>query len=161
MHPKVEEFLQKAKEEELKKRQDRLIELGLYEEIEVSTGIYNRTEWITDKETGRYVCKYYKWIAVDVSDEEYEMILKHYPPNEQEQPRNNGAEKFLGTINTLTLIIGIFIAMALALYGFIAGSSMSILYGIGGALITTIYWAVIKVTLNISNNLHQINAKLK
>ena len=161
MHPKVEEFLQKAKEDELKKRQDQLIKLGLYEEIEVSNGNYNRLGYITDKDTGQYVYKYYKWVAIDISDEEYEMILKYYPPNEQEQPCNNGAEKFLETINTLTLIIGIVIAMALALYGFIAGSSMSILYGIGGALITTIYWAVIKVTLNISNNLHQINAKLK
>ena len=34
MHPKVEDGLQTARAEELKKRQKKLIELGLYEEDE-------------------------------------------------------------------------------------------------------------------------------
>ena len=154
MHPKVEDFLQKAKEEELKKRQDRLIELGLYEEIEVSNDTYNRMECITDKETGVYVYKYYKWIAVDVSDEEYEMILKHSHSNKQNLNYKNGAEQFINVINTIILMIGIVAAIVLVFTGFA-------IYGIYSALITTIFWAVIKVALNISNNLHQINAKLK
>ena len=105
--------------------------------------------------------KYYKRNIVDISDEEYEMILKHSHPNKQKLNYKNGAEQFLCVINTIILIIGIIAAIVLVFTGLIEEEIGYALYVICVVLITTIYWAVIKVTLNISNNLHQINAKLK
>ena len=158
MHPKVERFLREARNKELQEREKILIELGLYEDIEVNGNDgYDYHEYDPISISN----KYYKRNIVDISDEEYEMILKHSHPNKQKLNNKNGAEQFLGVINTIILIIGIIAAIVLVFIGWIEEEIRYALYGICVALITTIYWAAIKVTLNISNNLHQINAKLK
>lgn len=151
MHPKVERFLREARNKELQEREKILIELGLYEDIEVNGNDgYDYHEYDPKSISN----KYYKRNIVDISDEEYEMILKHSHPNKQKLNYKNGAEQFIDVINTIILIIGIIAAIVLVYTGFA-------IYGICVVLITTIFWAVIKVALNISNNLHQINAKLK
>jgi hypothetical protein len=158
MHPKVERFLREARNKELQEREKILIELGLYEDIEVNGNDgYDYHEYDPKSISN----KYYKRNIVDISDEEYEIILKHSHSNKQNLNYKNGAEQFLGVINTIILIIGIIAAIVLVFTGLIEEEIGYALYGICVVLITTIYWAVIKVTLNISNNLHQINAKLK
>ena len=74
---------------------------------------------------------------------------------------DNGAERTLNTINkimlTLAIIGGIimfFVALAIEEYGLILWS-LAIILGY------VIVWAVVKVYINISNNLHAINNKLK
>ena len=76
----------------------------------------------------------------------------------------NGAERFLGTINIILLILAIIFAVMLPilgprLYGQDLGADIVI--SVSVLFTTLIYCSVVKVVLNISNNLHQINAKLK
>ena len=162
MHPKVEEFLQKARAEELKKRRKKLIELGLSEAIEVdSQNGYDSYEWVWNNEKGISEPKYYR-NDIDISDEEYEEILKYYP-NTNSTPISDSAESILEVLNVITLIFGIAAGFICFIIGVIGqyGSSYLIISGICIAIISTISWAALKVILNISNNLHQINSKLK
>ena len=163
MHPKVERFLQKAKAEELKERQKKLIELGLYEAIEVDgQNGYDSYEWVWNNEKGISEPKYYKRYDIDISDEEYEEILKYYP-NTNSTPISDSAESILEVLNVITLIFGIATGFICFIIGVIGqyGSSYLIISGICIAIISIISWTVLKVILNISNNLHQINSKLK
>ena len=163
MHPKVEEFLQKAKAEELKERQKKLIELGLYEAIEVDgQNGYDSYEWVWNNEKGISERKYIKRYDIDISDEEYEEILKYYP-NTNSTPISDSAESILEVLNVMTLIFGIAAGFICFIIGVIGqyGSSYLIISGICIAIISIISWAALKVILNISNNLHQINSKLK
>lgn len=166
MHPKVEEFLQKAKEEELKNRQKKLIELGLYEKVECDgTNGFHACNRVWNQERQCYELKHYTHVAIDVSDEEYEEILNanaNANANANNTRRSDGAESILGILNVITLILGIaagFICLIIGVNNY--GSGSLIISGICITIISIISWAALKVILNISNNLHQINSKLK
>lgn len=83
MHEKVKEFLEAKKSEERKvfeeKKQKKLIELGLFEKeyapegIKTSYSDYPENEYDTTTNSS----KWYKKVAIDVTDEEYAEILKH------------------------------------------------------------------------------------
>lgn len=105
---------------------------------------------------------------VEVTDEEFEEIKKYAQLNkkvdetevEEELPYNNAAEKTLSTINTIMLAIAllggfIWFFVALSNAGFMAG-----IPALGVMLGYLIVWATVKVYVNISNNLHEINHKL-
>jgi len=79
MNPKVQEFLDKKKEEELKLRNEHLISLGLVDKskIEKIYGSAFADNAIKEEETGRYYVKRYG--ALEVTDEEYAEICKYSP----------------------------------------------------------------------------------
>lgn len=166
MDTKVKEFLDaaKAKEREAfeKKRDEHLISLGLISEVvrEYSSHYSTRfEEWDVDKQMYYYDRKQ----PVKVTDEEYEEILKYSTKNEIEEIEiENGAENFLSVMNGINLAIGImaavvliFVALAYRNGGYYFLASVVIL------LTSLISWAIVKVVLNISNNLHKINSKQK
>lgn len=169
MDAKVKEFLEtaKAKEREAfeKKRDEHLISLGLVNEgesVREYADNYNYVFNKWDEETKKYYRE--KLVAISVTDEEYEEIKKYSATDVvEEEELENGAEKFLAVINGISLAIGIIAAIVLI---FVALDS----YRNGGyfflasvviLLMSLVSWAIVKVVLNISNNLHKINSKLK
>lgn len=168
MDEKVRSFLDKAKSE-------KLIAMGLIKETIKEYGPYGLTYSKYDPETK----KYYREtppIPVDVTDEEFEKICKFAEMNHSKQQEenidskiaeigaiNNGAERILSLCNTIGIVIGIVAAVVCVLVGLFLDSEYSILFIVYGILILipfTLSWAALKVFLNISNNLHQINSKL-
>jgi len=67
----------------------------------------------------------------------------------------------LGTINTIILAVSIIAAIALTICAIAWGKGALFLIGLGVLLVGLISWDIVKVMLNISNNLHKINSKLK
>ena len=85
MNPKVEEFINKMKEEQEKQKKEYLISLGLVDESKSINTIEildkwdgtNDCEW--DFKLQKYCKKVQKYEALDVTDEEYQEILKYAP----------------------------------------------------------------------------------
>ena len=70
MNPKVQEFLDKKKAEELQRRNEHLISLGLVDEEKSSSIVYDEENQLSyDIEN----------LAIEVTDEEYAEICKYYP----------------------------------------------------------------------------------
>ena len=177
----VKEYLDAAKAAERKKFEEKrdsiLISLGLvdpdktkreYSDLDYYTYAY--PEWDPEKR------KHYRIVhePVEVTDEEFEEIMKYAPKVSKKEVLNdikytprfveveNGAEKFLAVVNNIALAIGIIAAVFLL---FIALNSNKIagyfvLSALGVLLVSFVSWAVVKVVLNVSNNLHEINAKM-
>ena len=155
----------KAREDYEKKRDAHLIRLGLVdkEKKSIQYSRYQTAEYTTwDPEKQMYfgtVCS-----PIEVTDEEYEEIKRLTEDKSKETlDMSNGAESFLNVILIISLIIGIIAALGLFITGSIQYRGGGI-YMLGGAamLITSLVnFAVGKVVLNISNNLHSINAKTK
>ena len=168
MDPKVKQFLDEAKAKERtefeKQRDAHLIKLGLVDE-EKSTIEYSKSysEALGFVNYDAEKDMYYKgvFVPVEVTDEEYEQIKRYTAPKVQavadSNDEANSAEVFLANVNNIVRVIVIVSSILLA----IEGSWMLFLVGVLvllGGLITT---AAVKVLLNISNNLHEINAKIK
>ena len=172
MNPKVKQFLEEAKAKERaefeKQRDAHLITLGLGDE-EKSTLEYSDcySPALGFEKYDREQNKYYKRVPapIEVTDEEYEQIKRYTAPKVQtiadSDDEANSAEVFLGGINNIVRIIVIATSIVIAIFALIESSWMLFLLGVLlllGGLITT---AAVKVLLNISNNLHDINSKLK
>ena len=149
MDPKVKEFIDAAKSKERakfeKERDAHLIRLGLVK-----------------KET-RKTYDGVSYIPLDVTDEEYAEINKitEEKPNEDIKIEN-GAENFLAVFNGIFLGIGILASVILVCISFDSyDGGIYFLSGLGVLLVSFVSWGITKVLLNISNNLHQINSKLK
>lgn len=170
----VKDYLEKAKatvaSEESKKRNKHLISLGLYHTERVY-GPYGGKFLLYDKEAKKHY--YEKKIPVEVTDEEYAEICKYssriveeddIPEKILKTEIDNRAERILGGFNAFMLCVNILLAVALLVYAVIIGEMMSIwaaalvvVLAIAGSVLV---WATVKVCLNISNNLHEINAKM-
>ncbi len=165
MDAKVKEFLDAAKAKEKKERDNHLISLGLIDEGKTQreysqnygAGFY---QWDEEKKM------YYndKAVPVEVTDEEYEEIKKYSSKNAVESVElDNGAESFLKVINIIVLIIGIIatVGLLIAAANSYRGGGVYVLSAAAVLVVSLISWAVVKVVLNMSNNLHKINSKLK
>ena len=172
MNPKVKQFLDEAKAKERaefeKQRDAHLMKLGLVDE-EKSTIEYSKSysEALGFVKYDAEKDMYYKgvFVPVEVTDEEYEQIKRYTAPKVQavadSNDEANSAEVFLANVNNSVRVIVIVSSILLAIFALIEGSWMLFLVGVLvllGGLITT---AAVKVLLNISNNLHEINAKIK
>ena len=173
MDENVKKFIEAAKAAERKRYESErdclLISLGLIDHTKTwreYSDYYTSTHTDWDDEKG----KYYKVVLepIEVSDEEYEEIKKYAPKDTKkeilsEELIGNGAEKFLSVINGLSLSIGIIVSIVLMVMainanmyaGYILLSAAVVL------LVSLISWAIVKVVLNVSNNLHAINSKIK
>lgn len=166
MDTKVKEFLEEARAKERKaferKRDEHLISLGLIKETKKKySDYYSYTYSNYDDETK----KYYQLInvPVEVSDDEYEEIKKFSAPTTPVEEIDNGAEKFLSVMNGINLAIGIMAAVVLIFVALDAyrNGGYYFLASVVILLTSLISWAIVKVVLNISNNLHKINSKQK
>ena len=186
MNPKVEELLQAAKEaanaEALKKRNAHLIKLGLYKKsdnpenkIVVEVNSEDDYDFWHYNDNGDVV--YYKRLAVEteeISDEEYEQLLKYYPQTSNIQNKNtveNNGETFVMAIATISLIIsiiGAFIGccialnMGIGLFGLSEGAFIGIIMAAAVTVIVAFFgFSIIKVFVNISRKSTAIYQLLK
>ena len=171
MDAKVKEFLEKAQANEREKfekeRDALLISLGLIEGDAVSGREYGPRYGHPYVHYDAEKKAYYREIKgtpISVTDEEYEMIKKYVETKETQNKKDvavlkNGAEKFLEVINIIVLIISLICStILLGESGY--GEELYTYIGIIVLLVSLIMFASVKVPLNISNNLHEINSKL-
>ena len=166
MDTKVKEFLEEARAKERKaferKRDEHLISLGLIKETKKEySDYYSYTYSNYDDETK----KYYQLInvPVEVSDDEYEEIKKFSAPTTPVEEIDNGAEKFLGVMNGISFAVCLITAVILLFVGMGSYRDSGYYYLASVVILLTslVSWAIVKVLLNISNNLHNINHKQK
>ena len=158
MNPKVEQWLkeqeEKQKEQETNRKNKLLIKLGLCEQSNDPI------------EGGHYDYDYSKYVkAFDVTDEEYEAILKY---TDTDKSATNNGEGGLRTVAGVVLALCIIGAIAQMIFGISCIGGLD--EGIGimmllGAFITivsglVIYWAT-KVFTNISEKTTEIRDILK
>lgn len=125
------------------------------------------TSWDKEKEMYYYDAE----IPVEVTDEELAEIKKYEKfhkgevkasTDEEKSAINNGAESTLSAINSVFYVLSWIAAFIMFVFGLgepsYRGLILDALFLILGATIT---WAAVKVYVNISNNLHELNAKSK
>ena len=167
MNPKVKQFLDKAKAKERaefeKQRDAHLIKLGLVDE-EKSTVEYSDSYSPAcgfekyDSEQKKY-CKSVP-APIEVTDDEYELI-KRYSATKPQATLNNDAETFLDKVNSIVTCVSIIASIVLVTLALIYESWMLFWGAVVIATVGVISSAAVEVLLNISNNLHEINSKLK
>lgn len=167
MNSKVDEFISKAKSEEKKnceeERARNLIIAGLYEQERVYSDDLTSDCPNYDVEKKKYYGTKKK--PIEVTDEEYAKILKYLKANdvikETKTETDNRAERTLGGIATLFLVLAILAVLAGVcfllseyIYGLLAFviSLLSFVVLLGA-------WAKMKVLANISLTLKDINSK--
>lgn len=163
MNPKVKAFIENAQEkQQIQTKQERdklLVSLGLTDGVERKyakewDGVYQ--SWDDEKQMYYYDAP----VPISVTDEEYELIKMCVKQRgdkcADESDKRNGAERFLSVVNTIGLVAGLLYAVAMLFMGLRLA-----LMGVCLAIVMFISWAMVKVVLNISNNLHDINAKMK
>lgn len=203
MNPKVEELLQKAREKEqatkeaanaeaLKNRNAHLIKLGLYKKSDnpehktvVEVNYKDDYDFWRYNDNGDVV--YYKRLAGEVeeiSDEEYEQLLKYYPQTSNIQVEDNrntvednrytiedngeGVVMTIATISLIISIIGAFIlfcialSMGIGLCGLSEGAFIGIIMAAAVIVIVAFFgFSIIKVFVNISRKSTAIYQLLK
>lgn len=112
MHEKVREFLESKKSEailsEQKEKERKLISLGLYEKVYSPNGNYSKDYPCTEYSNAGD--KYYKMEVYNVSNEEYEEILKYSNVTDIYQYKKENAIARILTIIAWVIFIGGFIA---------------------------------------------------
>lgn len=169
MDPKVKEFIEAAKVKERtrfeKERDAHLISLGLIKErLKEYSEAYNPSKYPSyDSSMGKYYRE--TIIPIDVTDEEYEeirKITKIVPSKESDIEIKKGvAESFLGTINGISLAIGIIATLVLIIVSIVEGEGWLFLIALVVFFLSVTSWSIPKIILNISNNIREINSKLK
>ena len=185
MNQKVEEFLAKAKAEETKQAEKEkrriLISAGLFEKETIYGDSYSAECPYYDNEKRKYYGT--KKNPVDVTEEEYAEILKYTTAQKDKEdeeeikatPVNDGAEKTLNTIATITLVCGIIAAVICfatlcfqkvpaAGYTYITEtkfdpSGLGIAFSV--LIVSIATWALMQVFANISITLKELNSKIK
>ncbi len=164
----VQEFIQaaqaKEREEYEYKRNLHLLELGLIDSEKI-TKYYSKSQssvytmWDSEKQMWYYSTP----APLDVTDEEYEEIKRLSEKKEEPLVLNNGAESFLNVMLIISLIIGIIGTLALFVIGMTQyiGGGVYIISAVALLIASLVNFSVGKVALNISKNLHTINAKIK
>ncbi|MBR4774656.1 MAG: hypothetical protein IK008_00980 [Bacteroidales bacterium] len=171
MRERVKQFLEeaKAKEKEARKRERDifLISIGLTEDPERTQKLYcdhydpPYTLW--DSEKGQYY--YNAPIPLEVTDEEYEELKKYGQYKKAGDASDSlldpGAEKTLNILNTLMLVTAILGVIVLFYKALNSGLFIYFIAPVGVFITYLAFWAMIKVYINISQNLHEINRKIK
>ncbi len=118
MNPKVQEFINKMKEEQENQKKKHLISLGLIDESKIITSkVYpNEEGWHFDYKEQVY----YKGTksAIEVTDEEYQEILKYAPIKEKTVTAEEAKTIWANAINitaTIFLVLNIIGAFILAI----------------------------------------------
>ena len=141
MNPKVEEFINKMKEKQEKEKKEYLISLGLIDETKSIDTIDFFDEWDGTKEcqwdynAQKYCKKVQKYEALDVTDEEYQEILKYAPISEPQilnKSKSNKKQvsqtKWANVIYTITIILAFIIVVIGAIYATVIESFLPIVY---------------------------------
>lgn len=102
MHEKVKKYLETKESEIKRQKNEKLIELGLFEKIYFGEEGYSEEnsyyEWDNDKQQ----CVFYNKKAIEVTDEEYEQILK---VSKEESTIQTGANKIATALTIIAWIV--------------------------------------------------------
>ena len=159
-------------------KRQKLIELGIFTKgKEILTDEYNEEdpgcEW--DEEKGKW--RSIEYIVPDVTDEEFEQILESEkiqkedaggkssglktPYGSDAKENKRSAEKFLEIFAAVSVIMAIIVVVL----GIVLSSqSDNWTIFVGALIVAGIFmtdWAFLKVICNVSNNLHDLNEKVK
>ena len=137
MNPKVEEFIIKMKDEQEKQKKEHLISLGLIDEtksVEVIEyyDVWDGTQecqWVPNKQ--KYRKKVQKYEALDVTDEEYQEILKYAPVQDSQisvEAKSKKQTRWSNVICATSIIMTIVCAVIGILYAWIEDSFMPIMW---------------------------------
>ena len=137
MNPMVEEFISKMKDEQEKQKKEHLISLGLIDEtksVEVIEyyDVWDGTQecqWIPNKQ--KYRKKVQKYEALDVTDEEYQEILKYAPVQDSQnsvEAKSKKQTRWSNVICVTSIIMTIVCAVIGILYALIEDSFMPIIW---------------------------------
>jgi hypothetical protein len=137
VHKLVKEYLDKVAKEEKEEREQLLIDEGLYEDV------YTKAKKASDEfplcdDEGRY----YRREVVDVTDEEYELILK---AKQKSKSKTNGIVITLNIIGWFNAIIFAIVSMIIASASSDYAASMFITCVITGFISTTFIFAFSKI----------------
>lgn len=123
MNAKVEDFIKKMKEEQkakkLKQREEHLISLGLLDENKTIKDRVYLDNWDAtkdcklDSDKNKYYIESYVPAPLEVTDEEYQEILKYAPITKEEEEETNDDKSSGGTTwaNAIKVIANILLAI--------------------------------------------------
>jgi len=159
-------------------KRQKLIELGIFTKgKEIYTDEYNNDdpdcEWVEERNQWRSV----EIIVPEVTDEEFEQILESeriqkedavgkssgpkVPFATDEKDNKRSAEKFLSACASGSLVLAVVI-LILGIVLSAKADNWEIF--VGAVFLAALYvgsWALLKVICNVSNNLHDLNEKVK
>ena len=115
MNDMVQTYLNEKKAEEIKKKNELLISLGLYEKEYSETNVYSKEYSNAEYDETADQWRYYKAIPVEVTDEEYSEILKYQKTNVKTRRKNPVAVTFK-VLSFLCYIGGIILGIV---FGFV------------------------------------------
>lgn len=167
MNEKVKEFLDVAKTQQrlqLKKERDKLlISLGLYKEDETSHDYSDSDNYIHKWDEKNQ--QWYKATVtpIEVTDEEYEEILKyaHVKEDTEDTPDNMNADNFLSITNGIMLFLSCVACFILIFASINMEDYTYAIIGIAILPLCVLSYALVKVFVNISRNIKEIDDKLK
>ena len=161
MNMNVREFLQKKQEEEtvaLTQEKEKLLKkLGLFDKVVVEKDAgYNTYDY--DQESGKYI--FYKYVYPEITDEEYQKLLKYDKPCEVEPESNGEMGLFvIASIELACCVLAGVICLFMSTYAREGG--MLALGGVSLVLIGLIQFWLVKVFTNISRKATAIYKLLK
>ena len=132
MNAKLQEFFDRVKAEKEQQKKEHLIELGLVDDTKSTPKrIYSNVwedGWNYDNENDTYYKDVNEPVAIEVTDKEYNEILKYAPiPVEQQKTREKISTKYADTIKLIADILffihiigGVTLFIILENYAFIA-----------------------------------------
>ena len=110
MNEKLKEFLDAKKDTETKmfeeSKQKALIDLGLFEKVYSPDNKYSNEFFLSEWDSTNQITKYYKKVAIEITDEEYQEVKKY----SKEVPAENNAVAVALKIIACIIFIGGFIA---------------------------------------------------
>lgn len=167
MNNKVKEFIDVAKaQKRIKFEQERdklLISLGLYKEVESTQNYCDADNYVHKwDEKGK---EWYKVpvSAIEVTDEEYEEILKYAQIKEDTEdiPENKDDDNFLSITNKIVLFLSCIACFLLVFASINMEDYTFAIIGLAILPFCVLSYAGIKVFVNISKTLQEVNNKLK
>lgn len=174
MNEKLRDYFEEQEKLQRKKyeneRDELLIQLGLVEEERIySSDSYNPDLPHIDMTWDRKVGAYYYNKPISVTDEEFARIKNYNQLSSEAKPKvvyngvDGSAEKTLTSINSVMFVVCIIAACVLfyLAWGMDSGGEMMFVASISFLIVSAIVWLLVRVIINMSNNLHNINAKLK
>ena len=121
MNLKAQEYIDKKLEDINKKKNNEmekfLIREGLYEKVYPEENKYSLEYSYTETDPVTQETKYYKKVAIEVTDEEYVEIKRAYEMAKEEKPKQEE-----DSISVLLKVVGVILYMAGAFAGLIVGS---------------------------------------
>lgn len=121
MNLKAQEYIDKKLEDINKKKNNEmekfLIREGLYEKVYPEENKYSFEYSYTETDPVTQETKYYKKVAIEVTDEEYAEIKRAYEMAKEEKPKQEE-----DSISVLLKVVGVILYIAGAFAGLIVGS---------------------------------------